>query len=257
MKEHNAEIKVGAFVLISLLVIAGLIISFGNFDQLFQKSYTIHADFSDASGIIKDAQVHYRGAKVGNVLSTPEISSNGDTVRVDLRIRSDVRIDKRSEFQIGSHGMLGDLYIDIIPPKFPPGVGEKITYLKDGDVVTGTMGGGLADLIAEAKDKLQKFDAMIVDIKTKIITDKFITDFHESVANARELLDRGNRFMAEAEQGKGPLYVLMKDQATAAKLKKTVTNLNDLIYNLKKTGVLFYHDLADREKQDADSKDRH
>lgn len=241
MNEKYAERKVGAFVLISLLIIAGLILSFGNFEHLFRKTYTIHANFADASGIIKNAQVHYRGARVGTVISPPEISSNGDLVQLDLRIRGDVKIDKRAEFRIGSHGMLGDLFIDIIPPKETLQPGEEIVYLSDGDVVTGTMGTGLEQLLEAAKDKLQKFDAMIFDVKTKIITDKFITDFHESVANARQLLERGNKFMATAEQGKGPLYVLMKDQETA-------TNLKSLIYNLKKTGVLFYNDLSDEEK---------
>lgn len=256
MNEQNAERKVGAFVLVSLLIIAGLIISFGNFEQFFRKTYTLHANFADASGIIKNAQVHYRGSRVGTVMSAPEISHDGSSVQVDLRIRSDVKIDKRSEFRIGSHGMLGDLFIDIVPTKDGVKPGEEIAYLSDGDVVNGTMGTGLEQLLESAKDKLQKFDTMIFDVKSKIITDKFINDFHESVANARQLLERGNRFMATTEQGKGPLYSLLKDQEMAANIKESVANFKSLSYNLKKSGVLFYSDVSEEEKEQKQEEPR-
>lgn len=246
MSEKYTERKVGAFILISLLVIGILILSFGDFDRFVRKTYTLHAEFANASGIIRNAQVLYRGAKVGVVAAPPEIADQGDMVKLELRINKSIRIPNTAEFKINVRGLLGDMFVDIVPPKEMP-EGQEPVYLKDGDVVKGAMNQGLAEFLAQAEQKLQKFDMMITDIKTKIITDEFITDFHESVANARQLLERSNRFLASAEQGKGPLYVMMKDQQTA-------TDIKQFIYNLRKTGPFFYSDLTGKEDDEDDKK---
>jgi hypothetical protein len=52
----------------------------------------------------------------------------------------------------------------------------------------------------------------------------------------------------EAQQGKGPLYTLMKDERMAKDMK-------NLMSNLRKHGVLFYNDDSNKgEDEDASKK---
>ena len=232
MKEDYLEYKVGAFVLIGLLIIGVLIVIFGQFGQFFNSTYTIIAEFPNASGIIKNAQVLYRGAKVGTVNEAPRIANQGATVELILSINEGVQLPKNAEFKVGAYGLLGDRFVDIIPPA---GNGEPIEYLKDGDRVQGTASKGMAEFLAETERKLEKFDAMIVDVKTKLITDDFVKNFHGSVQSAHELLDRWNAFMIKTEKGQGPLHTIVNDRETAQNIEK-------FIYNLRTSGILFYRD---------------
>ena len=243
MKQRNLEARVGAFVLVGLLVAAGLVIMFGRFGQFFQTTYQIRAEFSNASGIIKNSQVLYRGAKVGQVESPPAIIRGGEAVEISLRIHSGVRIPQGASFRIGSYGLLGDRFVDVIPPKGSDGGGGPV-YLQDGDVVKGSETKGVDSLLASAEQKLEEFDKTLRGIQAKLLTDEFIEDIHGSARNAHSLLERGNKFMAEAESGKGPLHTVLKDEKTAADLRA-------LIYNLRTRGILFYRDAAAEEERKA------
>ena len=239
MKERHIQEKVGAFVLLGLVVIAILIISFGRLGQLFQTSYDLIAEFPNASGIIKNSQVLYRGAKVGIVGAHPHITKRGQAVDLVLRINSDVLIPKGADFRIGIYGLLGDRYVDIIPPANPP---EKMEYMKHGDRVLGSENKSFGDMLANAEKKLDQFDKMIRDLQSKLFTEDFIDNFHASMRNARGTLEKANNFMGEAEKGKGPLYTLMKDQETAM-------NLKQFIYNLRVSGPVFYSDESEKEEK--------
>lgn len=233
MKEKYLEQKVGAFVVAGLVVMAMLVIAFGQFEQVFQSTYTITAEFSDASGIIKNAQVLYRGAKVGKVYSRPQISNQGESVDVVLAIRNDVRIPKNARFLIGVYGLLGDRFVNVVPP--PEGVSEETVYLEQGDRVQGSRNRGMDELMANAEEKLQTIDDTIMEFRKRVLTQDFIDDIHGTVKNARSMLERGDALMAEAESGKGPLHILLKDRETAS-------NLKQFIRNLKVSGPLFYSD---------------
>lgn len=251
-KNSWQEIKVGAFILSSIVVVAVLIISFGRLGSAFQSHYNVTVEFQDASGIIKDAQVLYRGARVGKIKTAPAIADGGNLVTVRLAIRNDVRIPKSvvdesgqevkpgAHFQVSSYGLLGDRFIDVVPPKEETGV-----YLQDGDTVKGNKESGLSDLAEQIKPIVDKFD----DITQKIDSDAFAADLQESVKQAREILQRVNRLTAEAEKGDGALAALLNDPETAGDLRDAVKEFKMLAYNLRKKGVLFYSDLAGKEKE--------
>lgn len=238
MKEQHLEQKVGAFVLIGLIVIAGLIISFGQFGQTLTSTYTIIGEFPNASGIIKNSQVLYRGARVGTVVTPPQIAHEGEVVEVTMQIRKDVHLPKNADFRIGIYGLLGDRFVDVVPPKEEAMEKGAVVYLKNGDRVRGGITKGINDFLEEAQAKLQHFDAIMVDIQSKILTEEFVHNFHEAMNNARNVLERGDRIMAAAEKGKGPLHTILKDEQTAR-------NLRDFIYNIKETGPLFYRNVSE------------
>ncbi|MFH1066803.1 MAG: MlaD family protein [bacterium] len=247
MKERNLERKVGAFVLIGLIVIGMLVVAFGRFNQFFKSTYDVVAEFPNASGIIKNSQVLYRGAKVGSVPEAPHIANQGKSVEIILRINHDVHIPKNADVRIGLYGLLGDRFVDIVPPKPTNGEPAKEAgYLGGGDHVKGLENKGVADLLATAEQKLQNFDHVIRELQAKLLTDEFIDDFHAGMKNAREMLEKADHFMGQAEAGKGPIYTLMKDKSVAKDLK-------DFIHNVRVSGPVFYKDVS-KEEEDGKKK---
>lgn len=247
MKEKYLEQKVGAFVLAGLIVIGILILVFGRFGQLFESTYDVIAEFPNASGIIKNSQVLYRGAKVGMVPETPRIAHQGESVEIKLRVYGDVRIPRNAEFRIGVYGLLGDRFVDIIPPsptkeELKKRETEMNYYLKHGDHVKGAEKPGMDDL-------MKGFDKVVKDLQAKLLTESFINDFHEGVRNAKNMLERGDHLLELAEKGEGPVYTLLNDEEMAK-------NLKQLIYNLRVGGILFYEDYTGQKDENSSKVER-
>lgn len=264
MKEKYLEQKVGAFVLAGLIVIAILVLTFGRFGQVFKSTYDIIAEFPNASGIIKNSQVLYRGAKVGIVPDIPRIARGGESVEIILRIHHSIQIPRNAKIQIGTYGLLGDRYVDVTPPArgqhLTPAEEAKGKYLLPDEHVKGEEAPSVGDFLQSASQKLERFDAVIRDLQMKILTPEFIDDFHDGMKNAKNVLKRGDKLLAQAEKGHGLVHSLLSD-------KETAMNFKQLVYNLRVSGVLFYHDYTgemkerkkeerEKEKKEEEEKER-
>ena len=164
---RGTEWKVGLFLLIGIGVIAVMAIKFGKLGQGLQKYNTITAEFPNASGLLKGATVYLAGARVGFTADSPELIKGRYAVKVELRLKADIKIPRGSSFTIGSSGVLGDAYVSINPPLDPkPG-----DVLKDKDYVVGTRIEGIGDLVekggdvmAELKKRLTELEGPIKDV---------------------------------------------------------------------------------------------
>lgn len=164
---RGIEWKVGLFMLIGLGVIAVMAIKFGKLGQGLKKYNTIVAEFPNASGLLKGATVYLSGAKVGFTADSPELIDGKYAVRVDLKLRTDVKIPRGSTFIIGSSGFLGDAFVSINPPADP----KPNDVLRNGDYVVGIRLQGIGDLVetggdvmAELKKRLQELETPIKDV---------------------------------------------------------------------------------------------
>jgi phospholipid/cholesterol/gamma-HCH transport system substrate-binding protein len=160
MKQEHLELRVGMFVLAGLLVGGFLVVSFGRFGELFERNYRVVVEFEDARGIIKNAKVLYRGAKVGKVKEAPRYdAAAGGRVELLLEIGSLVKLDKESVFRINSYGLLGDQFVDVAPPKDLTG-----EYLQDGDRVLGSKNVGLTEIAASIEPLVKKLESFVGDL---------------------------------------------------------------------------------------------
>src|SRR5438874_13623814 len=106
--EKSLELKVGAFVLAGLAVLAALVVQFGRLGEGFKSYYGLTVHFSDASGLLKGSDVLMGGAKVGQVAGPPRLVISGRGVDVPLRIYDYAKISTGSSITVGSSGLLGD-----------------------------------------------------------------------------------------------------------------------------------------------------
>ena len=114
-KQRSAEVKVGIFVLVSLVAIAGLVIKFGKLERFSAKTYDIIVVFPNVGGIVRDANVMYAGLPVGKVRDIKLSETGALRVRVTLAIYEGYSIRRDAKFVINQSGLLGDRYVDVIP----------------------------------------------------------------------------------------------------------------------------------------------
>lgn len=162
-REKSKQRTAGLFVLIGLLLLGVLIVEFGRFGDRFKGHYPLYIEFPDTAGIIKNSEVRMRGAKIGRVATQPELVFSGgatSTVKMEMRIRNDVKIPRDSTFKIGSSGLLGDKFIEVTPPDKETGA-----YYESGDTIIGVGAGGLDAIKSNAEDIARDASQLIKDAK--------------------------------------------------------------------------------------------
>lgn len=238
-REKRRETTAGLFVLIGLLLLGVLVVQFGRFGDRFTDHYPLYIEFPDTAGIIKGSDVRLRGAKVGRVATTPELVTGGasSTVKMEMRIRDDVKIPKESTFQIGSAGLLGDKFIDITPPET-----ENGEFFESGDVITGAGAGGFDAIKSDAESIAKDASQMIKDAKeTFKKIDEALDEITTVGKNLNVTMEKVNtKFLSDdnldnLSQAIANLEAASKDIGTASKeLNPTITEAKKTFTSLRK-----------------------
>ncbi len=118
----NIEVKVGALILVSMLLLGGFIVVMGGLSVA--KVYTLYVDFDNPSGLQIGAPVKIAGVKVGKVDDLEYLGGKKDPdvpwralVRVKLSVEEKVKdsIHDDATFVITTQGVLGEPFIGILP----------------------------------------------------------------------------------------------------------------------------------------------
>ena len=189
-ESRGIEWKVGVFMLIGLGVIAFMAVKFGKLSQGLKKYYNITAEFPNASGLLKGADVYMAGARVGFTADAPELIEGRYAVQVSLKLKDGVKIPHGSAFLISSSGFLGDAFVSINPPINP----DMNDIFKDGEYIVGTRLEGFGDLavkggdvMTELKKRLQELEAPIKDIRERVLAEKNLKSIDETFASLSEI----------------------------------------------------------------------
>ncbi len=127
--------QVGVVCSAAAIVVAILIVYFGESPRFLQGSYTVFVTFPEAPGVTVDTPVHKSGIRVGRV---SDIQLREDSsVLVTLTIDGNRRIGKGEICRIGSAGILGDAKLEFV---LPSGVSRGNQYIGDQEYMQGVVG---------------------------------------------------------------------------------------------------------------------
>lgn len=273
-EDRGTQFKVGIFILAGLTTVALMVVYFGRLGEGFANYYNLRVEFTNASGIIRGSEVLLAGAKVGRVLNEPTILPDMKGVYVELRILEQVRIPVGSDFSIGSSGLLGDKYIQIVLKDSKPGgpVIEPDSTIQGSDVADG-FGGlteGAGDLIADLRTTVKNINAVVTKLDSTVLSKKELESLSATIKNlesaSAKIADSSGRIDGLLESGKTTMDTTNKaaeelrktldafrDLATQARTgrgvlgtlvsnKEMSDNLRAFILNLRKHGILWYKD---------------
>lgn len=110
-----STVRLGAFVLTALLMLAAAVFLIGRRQSLFQSTYQVKANFSTVAGLMEGADVRVGGVHQGSVKRIELPHKSTDKVIVTMALYPGTRnvVKKDSVAAIQSEGLLGDMFVEI------------------------------------------------------------------------------------------------------------------------------------------------
>ncbi|MBI2563959.1 MAG: MCE family protein [candidate division NC10 bacterium] len=223
MTERQMQLRIGALVLVAILLFMGFVLSIGRRSALFEDRYSLWTSFSSTEGLTVGAPVRLAGVTVGNVTRVAFGRDPKDrriilTLTVEQRVRDRIRED--SVASIGTIGLVGDKVLDITVGSFdrpPLAPGAQLASVDPPDY----------------SRLLQKGDR-ILDNVTRITAslDEFLAGGESAgKRNFSEALRSLRTTLVEVEKGEGLLHDVIYGKEGAqllGRLDRTVLSLERL-----------------------------
>jgi phospholipid/cholesterol/gamma-HCH transport system substrate-binding protein len=195
--ERAIEIKVGALIVICLLILVAFVVALG--DYSLGETTTVLVDFDTSSGLKTGAPVKVSGIKAGHVHAIDFRGGEVDPdegrpvfVRVSLHMNPDTAAVLREDasFYIAPLGLLGEKYVEIDPGRSSSALGDTIKL-------------GLTPMRVEVMAKnlntFLKHSAKLVSESETTITDT-LKDIRATAKAGRELAEEGKALMTDVRK---------------------------------------------------------
>ncbi len=133
--KFSSSFKVGLLTLLALVLLVGVVLKVKG--RALTSAKRIEINFKDVNGMRPGAGVQMMGLKVGQVEDiTPVIDSENSYVKVKFVITEpNIEIPKASVFSIQQSGLIGELFLEVTPPKtrtiYIPMENKNVLYKDD------------------------------------------------------------------------------------------------------------------------------
>ncbi|WP_395732293.1 MlaD family protein [Prosthecobacter sp.] len=245
--DKKTEMLVGLFLFIGLLLLGGLILTFGRVREVFKDTYHLQVSFPNASGIKEGSPVFLGGSRVGKVDKKPQLNETFTGVILDLELFKDVMIPADATFGIGSAGLMGDALVEIKPSGKQTDVFLPHDYDK---IIEGEKGGGLNDLQSQAEKVGKKVDVVLDDVRVALkdvqsvmgkvnkeaLSDATILSFKEGMEHLNSTLKRVDDKVLGEENAQTLKTALAELKDAATSFKGAAKNMEE---SSKKLGPMF------------------
>ena len=192
MSKNKTAWKVGLFVLIALVLAAGMVMRFSKGTGL-ASTYTLNLEANNAGGIIRGASVLMAGVPIGSI-SAIHLAQDGAKVTMVASIYEQYQISTNAIFGIGTVGFLGDRFISVSPGTNRTGT---VTYLRPGDTVRVAEAFDLSQVAESASGLMNRLSGTVDQLSnavsrldTTLISDQSLSNLTMTVANFRTLSER-------------------------------------------------------------------
>lgn len=179
------EVKVGALTLGGAGLLAGIITFLGAF-SFSGGGYELQISYPQVGGLMPGHVVRYAGVQVGTVKT---VNVHGDSVDVVADINKDIKIPQGAAFSLGSDGILGERFVDVLPP-------AKMTgqYMQSGDKVQGVPGAGLDEFMQASSKVLTKVEGIAEALNNVFGDPEVQRSMRDGFINARDISNNMNTF---------------------------------------------------------------
>jgi phospholipid/cholesterol/gamma-HCH transport system substrate-binding protein len=190
MSKSRLEWRVGLFVLIGLVLLAGLLLEFSKGLTFFQPTYVIYLTARNAGGLKPRAAVLMSGVQVGTV-SDIQLAPDGKSVTITLRLFKRYEIHQDATFIIDQSGFLGDQFVAIEPTSNEKGPFHDQDRAKaeapfNLQQFTRTATG----FIQRIDETVKKLDEALANVTRLVLTPETLTNIAVAVSNLRGFSDR-------------------------------------------------------------------
>ena len=229
------QLKVGAVILVALVILAVAIIKLGAAGNLFAKRYTLVSFLGNATGLRVGGGVTVAGQLAGSIKEIEFLPPDTDTTRnlrllleVNRSMSEQVRLDSRAK--IKSVGLLGDKAFDISPGT------PRYRALHDGDTLIIIPSVDYEAVVQQASSAITEVTGLTRDLKKvttsvsrgegtlgQLVTNRALYDQLNST------LTRTSSLMTKLENPRGTVGQLLNDPTLYYSLSRTIASADTLI----------------------------
>ena len=253
-RHYALQLRIGAFVVISLVVFLGLIYLLGAQARYFERKYDLVAEFTEVGGLIEGATVRLAGVQIGRVTNVALAPTAGGKVRVTLTIarRFSDRIRQSSEARIVTQGLLGDKLVEItmgMPDSRPLEPGSTLQSREPFEV---------GRMFADGTDALSAINTLVRSLQAsldRLNTAGTLEDLDAAVKSTRRVTERleglgrdgafgdvaaaarsARRITEQVEKGGGWLHTLVYEEPEALRRLNTLLGSAQEVLARTRTG---------------------
>jgi len=207
--------RLGAFIVLTLAVLAAGVFFIGGKEYLFGSTYQLKAQFDNVAGLAAGANVLVGGVTSGTVQSISLPNKPGEKVTVVMKLDSKTQeiIKQDSVASIATEGLLGNQYLAI---SFG---GEGQPDVKDGEIIASEPPLLMADMLKRANEILDSSQA--------------------AVKNTTEATAHLNSVSAKIDDGQGTVGALVNDKQLYSNLEQTTATLQSTMAQAQ-SGVTYF-----------------
>ena len=209
------EIKVGAFIVLGVVLFIIFIFAIGDLSKLFQPGYSLRVLFDSANGITDGSPVQYAGVEVGKIqavqLRHPTQASPAK-VALLVRLPSSLTVRTDDEAAISTFGLLGEKYLEITP-----GSGQGKVVGPGGELIgkppvsTERVIERSNEVLTELKQTLQGINNLVGDPEARIYLKEAVQEARDATRHWKMVGERLNLALSYAESGQGNLGKFLYD----------------------------------------------
>lgn len=226
----RTEVLVGAFLLMGLLLLGGLIVQFGRFGDRFQNYYPLTLIVDDAAGIIKGSEIRMGGAKIGRVGALPELTDDSH-VKISLEIDDRIKLPLGSTLNVASASLLGDKMIIVTPP-----VRKSGDFIGPGTEITGGGPSGFDAIQSNAevltRDATKLMDGASITLKK---VDLAIDDIRAASQHLSQTLEKVNHSILKEQNLTRVDETIASFAKTSEQFQKASAEMQPAIVDARRT----------------------
>ena len=209
--------RVGAFIVVTLAVLAAGVFIIGSKEYLFHSTYQLKAQFENVAGLAEGADVQVGGVHSGTVTGILLPTRPGEKVTVVMELaRSTYEIVKQgSVASIETQGLLGNQYMAI---SFGSAGQSDV---RDGQIIQSEPPLEMADLLKK--------------------TNGILDTSQQAILNVTQASAHLNSVSAKIDSGQGTVGALVNDKQLYSNLANTTTTLDATMVQAQ-TGVTDFKD---------------
>jgi len=226
MAGKKQDFKIGLFVMFGLGLLTVALLRMEVLD--FEPQQRMRILFNFTGGLEVGAPVHLAGVPVGEVEEVNILRDTDRKTRVEVvaRLRGDIPIEEDAEVRIGTLGLLGTKYLEILP-----GTGAVLlaqnAYLEGQDPVM------LDQVIANGERIAQKMEMTVDSMNGLMGDEEFLIQFKGNTQNFAALIvelrsatTSMNEILDGMKEGRGLMGKLLTDDTV-------YDDLTDLVADVK------------------------
>jgi phospholipid/cholesterol/gamma-HCH transport system substrate-binding protein len=246
MKSSN-NVVVGVFVASCLILFAIGLFLIGNSNQLFTKSFSVYAEFSKITGLVKGGKVRVAGMDAGTITHIDVPSAPQAKFRIHLRIAEQLHpiIRADSVATIQTDGLLGNKYLQIEAGSS----GEPLAVADS--TIRSTEPFEWDDLMEEISSAVKQVNGVLAGVKEQLAATLSQIEratasanhmIREATPQVKGILSSANVIAANlrevidgVQQGEGAIGALFKDQEMQASVRRSVDKTEQVVDKIHQT----------------------